>query len=213
MLQEHKGNDVLISHFEMAGSTHLGKVSQKASINKKLLSKWKKVYLGHYHNHHEITKDIIHLPSLRPGNFGEDNNKGFTILFDDLSYELVQGEFKKFTKIVINVDETNTSELKELILTHQNSGDTIRFEFIGSESKLKALDKAQFKDTGIDIKVKYEAKYDFEDENLTLPTITEHYGIEEVKVSFKEFCEEKGYEHKVGLTLLEEFLKSNNGKR
>ena len=65
MLEEDKGADVLISHFEMAGSTHLGKVSKKTSINKKLLSKWKKVYLGHYHNYHEITKDIGKLQQLK----------------------------------------------------------------------------------------------------------------------------------------------------
>lgn len=211
MIEQHEGGDVLISHFEMAGSTHLGKVSSKTSINKKLLSKWKKVYLGHYHNYHEITKDIVHLPSLRQANFGEDDNKGFTILYDDLSYELVKGEFKKFVKISINVNETSTKEIKELIEVHKNSDNTIRFEFTGDESKLKALDKSQFKDTGIDIKVKFNVKYDFDDENLQLPTVTEYYGEEEVKTSFKQFCEEKGYDYEYGSKLLEEFLKSKNG--
>lgn len=211
MLEEHEGGDILISHFEMAGSTHLGRVSEKSSINKKLLSKWKKVYLGHYHNYHEITKDIVHLPSLRQSNFGEDNNKGFTVLFDDLSYELIKGEFKEFKKIIININETSSKELNQLIKLHSNSEDTIRFEFIGDESKLKALDKSQFKETGIDIKIKYEIKYDFDDENLELPTVTEYYGEEEVKNAFEQFCEEKGYDHKYGLELLDEFLKSKNG--
>ncbi len=213
MLKEDKGADILISHFEMAGSTHLGKVSKKTSINKKLLSKWKKVYLGHYHNYHEITKDIVHLPSLRQANFGEDNNKGFTILYNDLSYELVQGLFKEFIKIVINIDETSSKEIKELIKTYSNNENTIRFEFIGSESKLKALDKSQFNSTGIDIKIKYEVKYDFDDINLELPTVVEKYGEEQVKSAFEIFCEEKGYSLKEGLTLLEEFLRSKDGKK
>ena len=150
MLNEAQGTDVLISHFEMAGSTHLGNTSEKSSINKELLSKFTKTYLGHYHNHHEITKDIIHLPSLRQSNFGEDDNKGFSILYKDLSYEIVNGEFKKYKKIVLNVDETTQADISKLINKYSNSKDTIRFEFIGSEQKLKAIDKGQFKGSEID---------------------------------------------------------------
>jgi DNA repair protein SbcD/Mre11 len=208
MLEDAKGTDVLISHFEMAGSTHLGKTSVKSTINKELLSKFKKTYLGHYHNHHEISKDIVHLPSLRQSNFGEDDNKGFSVLFSDLSYEIVQGDFKKFKKIVIDIDSKETSELKELIKMYGDSSDTIRFEFIGKESSLKAIDKTMFTDRGIDVKIKYSVKYDFLDDNLTMPTIVEHYGEGQVKEAFKIFCEEKGYEHQEGAVLLNEFLKN-----
>ena len=207
MLADAKGTDVLISHFEMAGSSHLGKVSTKTSINAKLLSKWKKVYLGHYHNHHEITKDIVHLPSLRQSDFGEDNNKGFSILHKDLSYEIIRGRFKTFTKIVINVDETNTSELDELIKMHKNSQDTIRFELIGSDSKLKAIDGSLFRDTGIDVKKKFEKKYDYEAMDLELPTVIEKYDAQLVTETFEEFCKEKGYDYEEGIILFNEFLK------
>ena len=206
MLEEAEGTDVLISHFEMAGSTHLGKVSNKSVINKKLLSKWTKTYLGHYHNHHEITEDIVHLPSLRQSNFGEDDKKGFAVLYNDLSYKLIEGDFKRFKKLTININTTTSDQIKKLITTYQNSSDTIRFEFVGDESKLKALDKAQFNDTGIDVKVKYEVKYDFTDSNIELPTVVEHYGEEQVKDAFKVFCDEKGYDYQEGVVLLNKFL-------
>ena len=207
MLQEAKPTDVLISHFEMAGSTHLGKVSEKSTINKKLLSKFTKTYLGHYHNHHEISKDIIHLPSLRQSNFGEDENKGFAVLNKDLSYELIKGDFKSFKKITIDINKTTAKQLKELITTHENSSDTIRFEFVGDESKLKALDKSLFNGSGIDVKIKYDIKYDYKDDQLVLPTVIEHYGEEQVKDAFKSFCNEKGYEYQEGIVLLNEYLK------
>lgn len=207
MIEEHPGSDVLISHFEMAGSTNLGRTSEKTSINAKLLSKWKKTYLGHFHNHHEITKDIVHLPSLRQSSFGEDSKKGFSVLFDDLSYELIQGDFKQFTKLVIDINQTTTGNLQELIKTHKDSKDTVRFEFIGDDEKLKALDKSMFQGTGIDVKLKYEAKYDYEDKNIVVPEIVKQYGVEEVKQSFEEFCIHKGLDHKVGIKLLNEFLK------
>ena len=208
MLEEANPTDVLISHFEMAGSTHLGKVSTKSTINKKLLSKFKKTYLGHYHNHHEITKDIVHLPSLRQSNFGEDDNKGFAILNDDLSYTLIEGDFKRFKKLTIDINKTTTKDIKELIKTYQNSSDTIRFEFVGDESKLKALDKSQFNGSGIDVKVKYNVKFDYTDENIELPTVVESYGEVQVREAFKVFCNDKGYEYQEGIVLLDKFLKN-----
>mgnify|MGYP003646915741 FL=1 len=206
MLEEAEGTDVLISHFEMAGSTHLGKTSEKSTINKELLSKWKKTYLGHYHNHHEITENIVHLPSLRQTNFGEDDYKGFSVLHDDLSYKIIEGNFKRFKKVTININVTSAADISQLIRTHENSSDTIRFEFVGDESKLKALDKSQFNNSGIDVKIKYDVKYDYADDQLTLPTVVEHYGEDQVRDAFKVFCDDKGYEYKDGIVLLNEFL-------
>ena len=206
MIEKAKGTDVLISHFEMFGSTHLGKVNKNKSITKTLLKKWSKVYLGHYHNHHEISEDIVHLPSLRQQSFGEDDNKGFTMLYDDLSYEIVQGRFKRFSKVVIDVNTITPTELKGLIKNNTGSSDTIRFEFVGDEAKLKAVDKTQFNGTGIDVKIKFGVKYDFDSEDLVLPSIIETYSKEEINRTFKSFCEDKGYDFKEGSVLLQEFL-------
>ena len=86
MIEQAEGGDILVSHFEMFGSSHLGQVSEKKSLTTKMLKKWKKTYLGHYHNTHEITKDVVHLPSLRQTDFGEDSVKGFSVIYEDLSY-------------------------------------------------------------------------------------------------------------------------------
>ncbi|AGH56755.1 metallophosphatase [Cellulophaga phage phi19:2] len=205
MIDDHKGSDVLISHFEMAGSTNLGRTSKKTSINKKLLSKWKKTYLGHYHNHHEISKDIVHLPSLRQSNFGEDDQKGFSILYDDLSYEIVLGKFKKFIKLTIDVDNINKKDLQELIDKNKESEDIVRFEFVGSDSKLKVLDKADFNNTGIDVRVKYQAKYDVSS-TAKPPSLIQKFSQEQIREEFKVFCKEKKLDYKEGLVLLNKFL-------
>lgn len=204
MLEEAEGTDILISHFEMAGSTHLGKISEKSSINKKLLSKFTKTYLGHYHNHHEITKDIVHLPSLRQSNFGEDDNKGFSVLYKDLSYEIINGDFKKYKKVVVDANKTSAKDISELINKYRDSSDSIRFEFIGDESKLKAIDKSQFKGSGIDIKLKFDVNYEIKE--IETPTVIEHYGKDQVKDAFKVFCNDKGYDYQEGIVLLDKFL-------
>ena len=204
MIEQSEGSQILISHFDMQGSTHLGKVCEKASITKRTVKKWDKVYLGHYHNTHEITKDIVHLPSLRQSSFGEDDKKGFTIIYDDLSYEIVPGVFKRFNKLVLNIDELSNDNIKELISIHSNSSDTIRFEFIGEETKLKALDKEQFLGTGIDVKLKFQKKYKVED--TVKPELIKKFDRGQIEKSFKEFCEEKDYLYEEGVVMLNEFL-------
>jgi exonuclease SbcD len=204
MIEEAEGSDLLISHFDMQGSTHLGKVCEKTSITKRTLKKWKKVYLGHYHNTHEISKDITHLPSLRQSSFGEDDNKGFTIINEDLSYTIIPGVFKKFNKFVLNIDELTVEDIKELITIHSDSEDTVRFEFIGEETKLRSLDKEQFQGTGIDVKIKYQKKY--QEKDVEKPVLIKKFEKNQIEDLFKEFCEERDYSYSEGVVMLNEFL-------
>lgn len=205
MLEEAEGGDILISHFEMKGSSHLGRVSEKTTITRRTLKKWKKTYLGHFHNLQEITPDITHLPSLRQNDFGEDNVKGFSVVYDDLSYSVIKGIFKAFHKITIDIDILSSSDIKELIKVHSGSEDTIRFELIGEESKLKAFDKEQFKGTNIDVKVKYEKTFKTDDE--AKPVLIKKFDMGQVVNTFKSFCEDKGLDYDIGLGFLNKFLK------
>ena len=204
MLENAKGADILISHFEMAGSNHLGHISKKVTINKQLLSKWNKVYLGHYHNHHEITNDIVHLPSFRQESFGEDNKKGFTLLYSDGSYELVKGKFKEYLKLSIDLNKTSNKDIYNFVDMYKNSKKTVRIEFVGSEAQCKAIDKKQFKDTGIDIKMKYNEVHDVD---IKEPSkIIEKYSKEQILGSFKDFCNDKDYDYNEGSKMIKEFL-------
>lgn len=205
-INSHNGGDILISHFSMQGSMHLGHVVEKPSLTKDTLRKWKKVYLGHYHNHVEITKDIVHLPSFIQNGFGEDNKKGFSVIYNDLSYELIKGKFKEFKKVSIDIDKIILAEIKELINDYKNSSNSIRFEFSGSEEKLRAFDKSIFKDTGIDVKTKFPKKFNFNDIKLDVPSIAESYSKDDVKNTFKKFCEKKGFDYNDGIELLSEFF-------
>jgi len=204
MLEEAEGADILISHFEMKGSNHLGNVSKKANITKTLLKKWKKVYLGHYHNFHEITKDIIHLPSFRQDNFGEDSNKGFTLIKKDLSYEIIKGVFREFIKVDVDASVVTVSEIKKLIKKYHGAEQTIRIEFSGTEAQCKTISKELFAGSGIDVKLKYDEVYDSADNPPGL--IIEKYSKEDILTAFEEFCVEKDFDLSEGSKLLEKFL-------
>lgn len=197
-------SDILISHFEMEGSTNLGKQILKSKIKKSMVKKWGKVFLGHYHNHHEITENIIHLPSLVQNNFGEDENKGFTIMYDDLSYEIVKSDAPNYKKIEINLDEIDSYELNSLKNKYANSKDSIMFKFSGSEAKIKALDKNQFSDIGISINSNFEAEFSFDKS----PDFQTSYDKDGIFSSFDKYCTEKKINKQRFLPFLNTFFKN-----
>lgn len=206
-LEEHVGGDMLVSHFEMQGSEHLGNVSEKTVINKKLLSKWKVVRLGHYHNHVKISDKISHLPSFIQGDFGENRDKGFALLNDDLTYTLIKGDFTEYIKYSFDLDVDGVGKVIEAVEIHKNSPNVIRFEVSGSKEKLRAFDKSIFKDTGIGYKPKLERQY--EELSSSVQEIKKKYGEADVKISFSEFCKKEGFDEVQGLELLNEFFKKD----
>lgn len=207
-LEKHSGGKVLVGHWSCDGSTYLGKVDENKVINKKLLSKWDKVYLAHYHNYHDVNENTTHLPSLLQDNFGEDNIKGFSVIYDDLSYELVKGVFKEFKKVSIDLNTQTIENLLKLIKEEENSDKVVRFEITGDDSKLKSIDKSMFVDTGIDLKLKYDKVFDIDETKFKLPKAKERYTKSDIREEFKIFCKKKSYDYTFGLNLLNKFLKN-----
>lgn len=204
LLGETEGSDILIGHFELNGSTNLGKVSKNRPISQGMLKKWKKTYLGHYHNWHEITSNIVHLPSIRQNNFGEDSNKGFAVIYDDLSYEIIKGDFQELRTVRIDVDKVTMDEVNELINLHKVSKDRVRFEVTGTSSKLKAFDRSKVTDSGIEIIVKHK-DIEFNVEDVEMP-VSKH-NEESVEKMFKDFCLKNNRDYDEGMIYLQKFLK------
>ena len=203
-IERAKPTDLLISHFAMVGSVNLGYINDTSNITKKLLKKFKKTYLGHYHNHNEISKDIIHLPSFMQNNYGEDENKGFAVINEDLSYTLIKGDFKCFRKLSIDINSVYQKDIISLIDEYKNNKHHIRFEFTGDTNKLKSLDLSVFKDTEISVVKKYESN----DDDLLEVIVEKKYDKASTLNEFENFCEEKGYDLKIGKKRLLEFLKN-----
>lgn len=199
--------DVIFTHIAVIGSvnndgTH---VSSSSSISPKLFESFDKVFSGHYHDQQKIGKNFYHLPSIRQNNFGENSDKGFTVLYDDLSHELVKSTFKEFVKVKIDIDTISEDELNGFKRKYKNSNSNIRFEFIGSEDKLKSLKKDDFTSIGIDIKT--SSKEIFNDiQYIETAEIVEH-NRDTITLAFKDFCEKENYSYEQGLKYLQKKLK------
>lgn len=146
--------NILLTHVSIDGVHNNDYNVVQNDIKQSLFEKFDLVLVGHYHDRSEVGKNIKYIGSLNQTNFGEDEDKGFVILYDDLSLEYRNLEFKKYKKIEINLKEKSFKQIDTLLNEYSNSKDKIRFEFIGDKEELKILDDNKFKSVGIDVKKK-----------------------------------------------------------
>lgn len=146
--------NILLTHISIDGVHNNDKNVVQNEIKQELFKAFDLVLVGHYHDRSEVGKNIKYIGSINQANFGEDEDKGCVILYNDLSLEYVNLEFKKFKKININLKERSFKEIDEILKKYSNSGDKIRFEFIGNKEELRSLDDNKFKKVGIDVKKK-----------------------------------------------------------
>lgn len=192
---------ILCSHIAVNGSVNNDGSKQESTIKPSLFKEFHKVFLGHFHNRHKIGANIYHLPSIQQNNFGEDEEKGFTVLYDDGSHELIKSKFKPFIKVKIDVNKTSKEELNEVIKEYekQSQNASVRFILEGSGEKLKSISKEKFLQAGIDVKTKnceIDTIEDFDTVEIT------QYTDENIIDEFDEFCELKDLDFETGIKYL-----------
>lgn len=198
--------NILLTHLSIDGVPNNDKNVVRNDILPGLFTKFTQVFVGHYHNRGDVGKNIHYIGSLNPGNFAEDGYKGFTILYSDGSFEYKSANFKLYKKVVIDLTKQQISEVDKLVEDYKDSEDIIRFEFIGTEAQLKAIDDNKIKKSGIDIKKK---QLEIE-EQIIKASNNEFVSFDKVKIieEFNIFCEERKLQNiKYGEEKLTQILK------
>jgi exonuclease SbcD len=193
--------NILCSHIAVNGSQNNDGSKVESTIKPSLFKDFDKVFLGHYHQMQQIGSNIYHLPSIQQNNFGEDEEKGFTVLYDDGSHELVKSSFKPFIKVKIDVNKTSKEEINNYINEYQKQSENAHIRFIleGNEEILKSINKEKFLQAGIDVKTKsceIGVIEDFDTVEIT------QYNDENIIEEFELFCEEKGLDFNEGVKYL-----------
>lgn len=202
---QYNKNDILITHVAVNGVVNNDGSKMSDVLPCSLFDKFDKVFIGHYHDMQQIGDNIFYIGAIIQKNYGEDINKGFTLVNADGSHYQVQSKFKQYITIKIDLDDDNT-DLTKLKSTYENHPDDIRFKFTGSEAKVKALDRMQFENLGIDVKCSYK---DVEIQT-TLEQAQAFEGFDKSKIQdeWKEFTDSnEDIDYEVGLTILKQALK------
>ena len=113
------------------------------------------VLVGHYHNKQKVGSRINYIGSAYQANFGEDEEKGITIVYDNLAIEQVQLNFPKFKQFKINVDDDKLISKSLAEISNEvdgGSGDNYRVLFCGDKNKVELFNVSGFLSMGVECK-------------------------------------------------------------
>ena len=197
-------HNVLFTHYGIDGVLNNDKISISNSVKSNNFKKFDKVFIGHYHNASNPTKNIHYIGSTDPRNFGEDNEKGVVVLYNDLSFDCVKLDFKHYEKII--VDNIDIIELQKISDYCQNTDKNIKIEFKGSKENLQKIDKRTFQNLGVKIEM-------IDISNIQIQSIDEcENSIDELKMGrsdvikhFIEYCDNNSIERKKSAKILKCF--------
>jgi len=144
----------LYTHVAITGVRNNGGIKVENALKYSMFKPFTKVFVGHYHNSSRVGKNIFYIGSARPKDFGEDDKKGFTVLYNDGTHEQIQAKFPKYIKHTIDLSKTNKTDIVKLINEYKESEDKVRFIFVGNPEKFAQYEQflALAKKHGIDVK-------------------------------------------------------------
>jgi exonuclease SbcD len=197
---------ILFTHIAVTGSRNNDGKLVSSSISVKMFEKFFKVFSGHYHDQQKIGKNFYHIPSIQQNNFGEDEDKGFTVIYDDGSHELYWSDFKKYINVEFDLNDLNYLDIVTSKKLYEQSGDNIRFTIRGTENQLKVINKQEFELAGINIRTinkDIEESIKFANDEIV------ELNASLIADEFSKFCDKNGLDEETGLKYLKQILKWN----
>lgn len=150
--EEIEYRKVLLTHTSINGVRNNDGSVVEGDIDQDFFQIFDLVLSGHYHNRSSLSKKIVYIGSGYQSNYGEDENKGFTILKQDLSLEFIQSKFPIYRKFVIDIEDE--AKAQKVLKEHADKGDNIRFEFVGDQQQIDNFDANKYESIGISVKYK-----------------------------------------------------------
>lgn len=161
------------------------------------------VLVGHYHNRKKIPNtNIEYIGSSRQHNFGEDEEKGYTILFEDGSYEFVKNQVNTRYKVVpLDAQSIQNQDIADIV---KDSGVPYKLKACVncSSAESKTIDKQKLIALGFTkVEIVAEATETSEIANHALEHKFDKNGIKE---EYTTFCADKGISNvEMGLLYLD----------
>lgn len=159
-----------------------------------LFHKWDKVFVGHYHNRNRIPNtNIEYIGSSRQHNFGEDEEKGYTVLYNDGSHEFIQNRANVRYK-VIDVDGDKVDIHLTDLLDEIKEGGRYRTKVRvhTTPEKSASINKSILLEAGASkVEIITEA---IEQIEVAASSLFEKFDTGKIRETYEEFCQEKQIE-------------------
>jgi exonuclease SbcD len=187
---------VLITHIGIAGSVmNNGTVIESEGITPSLFKDFDLTLVGHFHDAQTLAEGRIkYIGASLQHNFGEMTDKGLTILYDDLSTEIIPLKYPQFIKYEISPKDLTSKDIADIKQEKEASGDNIRIVLTGLEADLKSFNKQILIEAGVSVQHKQEevVKEDLEQR-------VEAFDANSLKEEFHVFCEKNKLDLNQGL--------------
>ena len=170
----------------------------------KIFADFDKVLVGHYHNRCLIKgTNIEYIGSSRQHNFGEDEEKGYTILYRDGSTEFIKNQVNlRYAVLDLAPKQINDKLLEKIQLMRKNPLYLVKTKISCSADEALKIDKAKLLEAGV-------AKIDIITKE-TLPneakssSLNAKFDKTGIKTEYSSFCKGKEVANvELGLKYLE----------
>lgn len=168
-----------------------------------IFEEFERVFVAHYHNRCVIPQTRIeYIGSSRQHNFGEDEEKGYTVLYNDGSHEFIQNRANVRYK-VIDVDGDKVDiHLTDLLDEIKESGRyRTKVRVYTTPEKSASINKSILLEAGAS-KVEIITE-EIQPIEVASSSLFEKFDTGKIRETYEEFCEEKQIEDvELGLSYL-----------
>lgn len=157
----------------------------------KIFEEFDKVFVGHYHNRTIIDKTRIeYIGSSRQHNFGEDEEKGYTVIYADGSHEFIKNKVNtRYRVIDVAAERAGLHLMDELREIDADGRYKVKVRVHAPQAAMKSVDKAALLDAGA---TKVELIADDEEMlEVAASSLFEKFDSHRIRETYEEFCREK----------------------
>ena len=157
----------------------------------KIFEEFDKVFVGHYHNRTIIDKTRIeYIGSSRQHNFGEDEEKGYTVIYTDGSHEFIKNKVNtRYRVIDVAAERAGLNLMDELREIDADGRYKVKVRVHAPQAAMKSVDKAALLDAGA---TKVELIADDEEMlEVAASSLFEKFDSHRIRETYEEFCREK----------------------
>lgn len=157
----------------------------------KIFEEFDKVFVGHYHNRTIIDKTRIeYIGSSRQHNFGEDEEKGYTVIYTDGSHEFIKNQANtRYRVIDVSAERAGLHLMDELREIDADGRYKVKVRVHAPQAAMKSVDKAALLDAGA---TKVELIADDEEMlEVAASSLFEKFDSHRIRETYEEFCCEK----------------------
>lgn len=184
---------ILYIHEEIVGC--LGNFDTGNACEQSWFDGFKSVLVGHIHNRTFIRGTVIeYIGSSRQNGFGEDEEKGYTMLYDDGSYEFIKNEVNTRYKN-IEVDYKDLDSVKEM----SDKRYKVKLKVHCTDAQTKLVDKKSLlnKVSKVELLTEKTKAVEVNDSDINVK-----FDKSSIISTYVDFCNEKEVDSKLGVEYL-----------